>query len=332
MSRKANATELALRIGLLALIYVCFVLVLPNYATATGIAAFLDGSALTGLVALGVALTMIAGELDLSVGSMAALAGVLAIELIGEGWSLPLAVIAVVAAAALVGALQGLAIHLLRINSLIFTVGTLIGIRGVALIAGGETTQTLPIDRLAIADLLSQRFLFLSPLNVILMLSFVVVGLFASHVVWGREIYAIGGGRHEARAAGVPIVRPLVIAFACSAGFAALGGALLSVRSGGASPLAYDSVLLEAIAACLIGGVALKGGRGAFAGIFVGLLTLRLVISGISGLGAPFWAQNLAAGLLLIAVIAGETISRAIGQWREHRRARRSQPPMGALP
>ena len=91
-----------------------------------------------------------------------------------------------------------------------------------------------------------------------------------------------------------------------------VGGSLLAIRSGGATPLGYESVLLEAVAACLIGGIALQGGRGDFYGLFAGLLTLRLVISGISNFGAPFWVQNLAAGLLLILVIAAETLSRAI--------------------
>ena len=103
----------------------------------------------------------------------------------------------------------------------------------------------------------------------------------------------------ESRAAGVPQKRPVVIAFTASAGFAALAGGLISIRSGSASPLGFEAVLLETVAACLIGGVALDGGRGGFLGILIGLLTLRLVISGIASLGAPFWAQNLAAGLLL---------------------------------
>jgi ribose/xylose/arabinose/galactoside ABC-type transport system permease subunit len=77
--------------------------------------------------------------------------------------------------------------------------------------------------------------------------------------LWGREIYAFGGGRAESRAAGVPQRRPAVIAFA---GFAALAAGLISIRSGSASPLGFEAVLLEAVAACLIGGAALGGGRG----------------------------------------------------------------------
>jgi ribose/xylose/arabinose/galactoside ABC-type transport system permease subunit len=170
------------------------------------------------------------------------------------------------------------------------------------------------------SDSVSARWFVFSPLNMMLIVAYAGVGIFASRTLWGREIYAIGGGRNEARAAGVPVGRPLVIAFAFSAALAALGGGLLSVRSGGATPLGYESVLLEAVAACLIGGIALQGGSGDFFGVLTGLLTLRLVISGIANFGAPFWAQNLAAGLLFIFVIAVETLSRALWARRALRR------------
>ncbi len=309
-------TEALARAALVAILYLAFASQLPAYFTARGGAALLDGAVLTGLVAAGVGLTMIAGEMDLSVGSMAALAGVVTIELIGLGVGLVPALLIVVAAASVVGALQGYAIHRLGISSLIFTIGTLIGLRGVALIAANETTQTLAIEALSLSDDVSARWLVFSPLNVILFAVYLAIGFFASRTLWGREIYAIGGGRNEARAAGVPIGRPIVVAFAISAALAALGGGLLSVRSGGATPLGYEAVLLEAVAACLIGGIALQGGRGDFFGVLAGLFTLRLVISGLANFGAPFWAQNLAAGLLLIFVIAVETLSRALLQRR----------------
>jgi len=144
---------------------------------------------------------------------------------------------------------------------------------------------------------------------VTMLAAFALAGLFASRTLWGREIYAIGGGRAESRAAGVPQRRPLIVVFAASAAFAALAGGVISIRSGSASPLGFEAVLLEAVAACLIGGVALDGGKGGFLGILIGLFTLRLVISGIASLGAPFWAQNLAAGSLLIFVIVAEALS-----------------------
>jgi len=238
------------------------------------------------------------------VGSLAAVVGVLAINMIATGMSIAPAVLIAVAAAGVFGGLQGLLIAVTGINSLVFTIGTLIALRGFALIISNENSVTIPIPRLGETDWLAQRVLgVLSPLSIIMFAVFILVGLFLRYTVWGREIYAIGGGRSEARAAGVSIVRPMVIAFALSGTLAGLGGALSSVRLGSATPLGFDTLLLSAVTACLMGGIALEGGRGNVLGIFVGLLTLRFLVGGVASLGAPYWLQSLAIGALLILVI-----------------------------
>jgi ribose/xylose/arabinose/galactoside ABC-type transport system permease subunit len=190
------------------------------------------------------------------------------------------------------------------INSLVFTIGSLIGLRGLALIISNENTVTVPIDRLEEVDFISVRLLgILSPLSITMIAVFILVGLFLRYTIWGREIYAIGGGRAEARAAGISLMRPRVIAVALSGTLAGLGGALLSVRLGSATPLGFDTLLLSAATACLMGGIALDGGRGNVLGIFIGLLTLRFLVGGVAAYGAPYWLQSLAIGALLIVVI-----------------------------
>ena len=307
MNRRGTLAELGFRAAFMIGVYLVFARELPSYYSIGGIAALLDGAVLTGLVAAGIGTTMLAGEFDLSVGSMAATAGVIGIKIFGLG-VLP-AVLAATVAAGAFGALQGLLIGLLGINSLVFTIGTLIGLRGIALILANENTVTVPIERLSDIDVVSARVLgVFSPLSMLLLAVFVLVGLFLGFTRWGREIYAVGGGRNEARAAGVPVLRPLVIAFTLSGSLAGLGGALLSMRSGSASPLGFETVLLSAVTTCLIGGIALAGGRGNIVGIAIGLFTLRFFITGVASLGAPYWLQNLATGALLILVIAVQVL------------------------
>ncbi len=327
---KKPSGEFTARAVLALIVYVVLAALMPNFHSAIGIAALLDGAVMTGLVAVGLGLTMIAGELDMSVGSMAALASVGVVKLIGIGIGVIPALAIVVVGAAAFGVAQGLAITLLNINSLVFTVGTLIGLRGVALIAANETTPTLPLDMLSISDAVSNRTWIFSPLSAAMLIAFAVAGLFASRTIWGREIYAVGGGRTESRAAGVPQRRPIVLAFAASAGFAAFAGGLIAIRSGSASPLGFESVLLEAVAACLIGGVALDGGRGGFLGILIGVFTIRLVITGMASLGAPFWAQNLIVGLLLIVVIVAEAASASLARRRARTRRRTAEAYSGS--
>jgi ribose/xylose/arabinose/galactoside ABC-type transport system permease subunit len=286
----------------MAVIYLVFAMQLPNYHTSNGIAALLDGAVLIGIVSVGVGVTMIAGEFDLSVGSLAALTGVIALEITSIG-VLPALVVGVMFAAA-VGAIQGLLIGVLGINSLVFTIGTLIGLRGLAMVVAHEQTITMPIEQLPDVDILTQHFLgVFSPISVGMIVVFVAVGLFLKYTRWGREVYAIGGGRNEARAAGVPLLRPMMIAFTLSGALAGLGGALLSIRLGSATPLGFDSLLLSAATTCLMGGIALEGGIGNVIGIAIGLFTLRFLVTGMAALGAPYYVQNLAVGALLILVV-----------------------------
>jgi ribose transport system permease protein len=308
MNRSEMAMDLGVRAVFMVVIYLVFALQLPNYHTAAGVAALLDGAVLIGTVSVGVGISMLAGEFDLSVGSLAAVTGVIVIQIVGIG-VFPAMIVGVLFAAA-VGALQGSIIGLLGINSLVFTIGSLIGLRGIALVISHENSVTIPIDQLDDTDFFTERVLgVLSPLSIGLVVVFVLAGLFLRYTRWGREIYAIGGGRSEAKAAGVPLLRPMVIAFTCSGALAGLGGSVLSLRLGSATPLGFDTLLLSAATTCLMGGIALEGGRGNVIGIAIGLFTLRFLITGVASLGAPYYVQNLAAGVLLIFVVVTQLLA-----------------------
>jgi ribose/xylose/arabinose/galactoside ABC-type transport system permease subunit len=315
MNRRDTMIDLGIRAAFMLLVYLAFALQLPNYHTTTGIAALLDGAVLVGTVSVGVGISMLAGEFDLSVGSLAAVTGIIVIDIVGIG-VFPSMLVGVLFAAA-VGALQGLAIGLLGINSLVFTIGSLIGLRGVAMVISHENSVTMPIDQLDQIDFFTDRYLgIFSPLSLGMAFVFVAFGLFLRYTRWGREIYAIGGGRNEAKAAGVPLLRPMVVAFTCSGALAGLGGSVLSLRLGSATPLGFDTLLLSAATTCLMGGIALEGGRGNVIGIAIGLFTLRFLITGVASLGAPYYVQNLAAGALLILVIALQMTLRSLHRRR----------------
>lgn len=304
------------RVALMVVVYLIFAAQIPSYYSVPGMAALLDGAVLAGIIAIGVGLTMIAGEMDLSVGSMAAFAGILSIEFYEFGMIPAIAMVVVVCA--IMGAIQGYCIYRLNISSMVFTIGTLIALRGLTLVVSGEKTALIPFENIAETDILSAKLLVFSIPSIVLLVLFVGVDFFSRRMLWGREVYAIGGGRSEARAAGVSIRRPMVMIFAISAALAGLAGALLSIRTGSASPLGFEAVLLEAVTACLIGGIALSGGRGSILGILIGLFTIRFLVSGIAALGAPFWMQSLATGALLIFVIISEAVIRYVIRRRRH--------------
>jgi ribose transport system permease protein len=298
---KVNLLNLLPRAGLMLAVYAVFAATDANYRTVDNFFPVFEGFALVGLVALGLSVTMIAGELDLSVGSVAAVAGIIAVKQSGHGL-LPCVAIAVAAAAAF-GAAQGFTIARLRINSLVFTIGTLIALNGLSYVISNEESVLVDLDKLAISDSITKRIWIFSPFSLTTIAAFVVVGFFLTVTRYGREIFAIGGGRNEARAAGVSTVRPIVIAFTLSASLAGLAGALASLKSGAAQPGGYSTVLLAGVTAALVGGVSLYGGRGDVIGVAIGVLTLRFLISGISSRGAPFYVESLATGALLLSVL-----------------------------
>lgn len=298
------------RIALMLAVYLLFAAQIPSYYSTIGIAALIDSAVLAGIIAIGVGLTMIAGEMDLSVGSMAAFAGIMSIKFFAFGM-IPAFLMVILICAAL-GAIQGWCIYRLNINSMVFTIGTLIALRGLTLMISNEKTALIPFENVAATDILNTKFLIFTVPSVVLLLLVVAFDVFMRRTLWGREVFAIGGGRSEARAAGVSIRRPTILIFSASAALAGLAGALLSIKTGSASPLGFDAVLLEAVTACLIGGIALSGGRGSVPGILIGLFTIRFLVSGIAALGAPFWMQSLATGALLIFVIVAEASIRYV--------------------
>jgi ribose/xylose/arabinose/galactoside ABC-type transport system permease subunit len=225
---------------------------------------------------------------------------------IGPAW----AVILVVAIGAVYGCAQGLVISTLKVPSIVFTLGTLIAVGGVAFFVSGEEIVSLPVDKLSAANDVRQRIWWIfSPASIVMVTMFLIVGAFLGYARAGRELYAIGAAREESRAAGVPQTRPVVIAFALSGGLAAAAGSLASLRSGSAGPRAYDALLFSAVTAVLIGGVSLYGGRGRVVGIFAGVATLQFLLAALALKSAPFWAADLATGVVLLAFLIIELLN-----------------------
>ena len=207
---------------------------------------------------MGIAVIM--GEFDLSVGSMAALGGVLAIRFAAVGL-LPSILIATVPLCVL-GAIQGYIIYRLRISSLVFTIGTLTLVSGLAYLASGNVTIPLPPDRLGYANSISHPILtVLSPMALVAVVFSLGVWAMMSFTRTGREIYALGGGRSEALGGRCPArvsLRPRVRL--PPAGASGLAAPWPRCCLGGASPSNFGDLLLTAVTAALVGGIAVTGG------------------------------------------------------------------------
>jgi ribose/xylose/arabinose/galactoside ABC-type transport system permease subunit len=268
-----------------------------------------------GLVALGLGLSILVREFDLSVAGIVGLAGCLAVMTgVSNPW---LGLVLGVGAGIASGTLQGLIMTRLGLSSVGVTLGGLLTLQGLTYVLTENKTISYPNMAVAlglnapIANLLSVRSL--AALSV-----FILAALVMTYTHIGRDIIATGSDRRAARIAGLNTDRVIIGVFAASGASAALAGVLLSYSLGAASPIALADVLAPAAAAAIVGGVSVVGGRGSPMGIAAGVLTLCILRSGLSAIGVEPHVHDLVTGCILItiAVLDAPELIRRITAWR----------------
>jgi ribose/xylose/arabinose/galactoside ABC-type transport system permease subunit len=255
--------------------------------------------ATVGPIALGLGLTMIVREFDLSVGGMMSLAGCVAVL---TGVSDPtLGVVAAVLVGGIAGFCQGSIMVRLRLGSIGVTLGGLLTLGGIAYVVTGNLSIAYP--RMDIAMAVNQKVLgVLSLRSLVALAAFLIAAFFMARTRIGRDVYATGSDRRAALVAGVPVGWIVVAVFAVSGMLSALGGALLSYSLATASGVALTDALVPATAAAIIGGVSLTGGKGTPIGIVGGVLVLSLLRAGLNAIGTPPSVQDIVTGGVLLIV------------------------------
>jgi len=275
----------------------------PSFLSSVNILNLLRQISITGVVACGLTFVILSGEIDLSVGSVSALAGVTAAYLqVNQGFdTLPAASIALVLSL-VVGLCIGFIVTRARVHSFIVTLGFLSIARGFALII----SQGYPISGL------NSSFRFLGagrigfmPLPVVIF--FLIAGFVyfvLRNTAFGKHVYAIGGNEEAARLSGVNVEFCKVVVFGISGLLAGLSGLILAGRVNSGQPVASEGLELDAIAAVVIGGTSLSGGVGGVGGTIVGALLLGVIRNGLNLIGvSPFWQKVVMGFLIVIAVI-----------------------------
>ncbi len=281
-----------------------------------------------GLVALGLGLSLLVREFDLSVAGMVGLAGCIAVMTgVSHPW---LGALLGIGAGVMSGTLQGLIMTRLSLNSVGVTLGGLLTLQGITAVLTGNTTISYPNMAVAlglnapIAHLLSVR-------SAVAIAVFVLAALVMTWTHLGRDIIATGSDRRASRLAGSNTDRVIVGVFAISGASSALAGVLLSYSLSAASPVALADVLAPAAAAAIVGGVSVVGGRGSPMGIAAGVLTLCILRSGLSAIGVPPFVHDLVTGsiLLVIAILDAPDLARRVTAWRLDRAERRQHALAG---
>ena len=319
LTRKISGNpDLAFAFLLAIIVYGFFAATTELFPTVNTGFAIMERFAVLGLIGLALTLCIIAGEIDLSIGSNAALTAVIVVRLNDIIGTLPAVGVGLLVATT-IGLIQGFFIAYLKVRAIVLTVGTLMLLRGVALFAADE--KTVMLTQFEIPDFIQTKMLWLfSPASLLVLAVFVLVGLFIRYTKYGREIYAIGGSRKEATAAGVSVRRPMMIVFTISGFCAGLGGAIIGLRSGTAQALGLQYLLLAGTVAAFIGGVSILGGKGGVVGAAVGTLTVNFLNTGLVFSVTPVYQVQLYLGVLLLIVIMFQTFSRLYAN-RQRRRS-----------
>lgn len=300
---------------LLALVCVFFAFLSPHFLTAFNIGNVLTQSTFIGLLAIGMTLVILNGEIDLSVGATLALSAALAIGLQNSGWPTSAAIAAGLLAGTALGFINGAVVVASGMHSFVVTLGALIGIRGLVFVY--TKGNALLVEDFTYADLLE---VYVGPVSLTAIIFLGMLAVFQwllSASRHGREAYAVGDNPEAARDAGVKVGRHKIINFTISGFLAALCGILLSIRLGTAEPQAGRIWELWTIIAVVLGGTRLQGGVGSLWKTLGGVLVLAVLQNGLRLLNTPNHVELIVMGVILMIALG---IDRLMTLLRERER------------
>lgn len=295
-------------LGGFAAILVLFVLLLPEtFPTVGNWLNISQQVSMLAVVAFTMTIVMAMGDFDLSVGSMASLAGIVAALGFIAGWPVPLAVAAALAAGLAGGLLNGLLVAYGRILPFVATLGTLTIFSGAAFLASKGRTifgRDIPESFQGFARAgLPLGEVRLPALTLLALGVFVTVWLMLEHTAFGRRLYAIGGNAEAARLAGVPVRRLRLIAFGLTGLGAAAGGLMYAARVASANPTQGAGLMLDAIAAVFLGMSMSPCGVPRVGGTLVGVLILGVLDNGLTQLAVNSYVREVLVGAIILAAV-----------------------------
>ena len=281
----------------------------PNFLTATNLSNILINSAPLALAATGLTLVIICGDLDLSVGSTMALVSTSSALLMSNfGLSIYIAFGIGLLVGASVGFINGLLSVKVNIPSFIVTLAMMSVARGIALVlSDGSAVTNLPESVTKIA---SGRFLGLSLIIWIPIIIIPIIGFLLSRTILGLNIYSIGGNKEAAILAGVPESKTRIMALTLSGLMAGIAGVISTSRLGVGSPIIAEDLILDAIAAVVIGGTSLFGGIGKISGTIFGVLLIAIIKNGLVLLNVSPFYQRVAIGIVILIASVFDAMGR----------------------
>ncbi|MCX5577882.1 ABC transporter permease [Kaistia terrae] len=310
---KKFAQRLEVRMLLLALlIAVCLSLLSPYFLTKSNIFNLLDQSVVIGIVAVGMTFVILTGGIDLSVGSVAGLTGII-LGLSLQHVPIVPAIAIAVTAGGFIGLISGTLITVFGLAPFVVTLGVMAIGRSLAYIFSGQTAISNIPD--AMQNIVYTNFLGI-PSNVLfLLVLYAAAWGYLTYTKGGRTIYAVGSNKEAARAAGLNTTFYAILPYVLSGAFAAVAITFSISQLLSADPLMGNQMELDAIAAVVIGGASLYGGRGSMIGTLFGVFIMVMIRNGLNLMGvSPFWQGTAIGTIIILALLVERLVSSRISR------------------
>ncbi|RVA48319.1 ABC transporter permease [Mesorhizobium sp. M7A.F.Ca.US.001.01.1.1] len=286
---------------ILGLTLVISALLVPGYLSASTLGLGLDRAATIGLIAVGLTVLLISGQIDLSGGAVFALAGIVSVILQREIGILP-AAIAGILVGTLAGAINGMLVVGLKVNSLVLTLATMLIFRSLAhwITNSQPVTGTDIMLSLALAKIYLDVFTLRSVLFIALI---VLLHFWLTRTIPGRNVFAVGSTPAAAKESGIASDRIVFLGFVFAGTLAGLAGVLQSLVTNTGSPVFGSELTVAVIAAVVVGGTRLEGGKGSALGTLGGVLTIGSLTIAMEFQSVPAYVQQVVSGLILILLV-----------------------------
>lgn len=300
-----NLSDWIIYMGMLGIFIVFTVLcgvMGQKFLTLNNIMNIINQASINAVIAIGVSLVILTGGIDLSVGSIVGFIGIFAAMQLQKGMAIPIVILLSLLLGALVGLFNGLLISYGKVPAFITTLGSMQVVRGLAqTINGGQAVSGFPLE---IGAVMKTKFFNVIPIGVLYVFVFYfIMCMILNYTKFGRSIYALGGNPHAARLSGIKIKKLEVIVYVLSGVFAAFAGIMLLSRLLYADPSAGGSYEMNAIAAAVIGGISMSGGKGKLANTVVGAIILATLTNGLQIMNIPTYYQTVITGLVVIVAV-----------------------------
>jgi len=313
----------------LAALWVVFSFKAPYFFTVQNVINLFTIASTLSLIAAGLTIVLIAGEIDLSFAAMQAFAGsIAAVLIINHGIAWPLGMILAVAIGTLAGVISGVVTVVAQLQTFITTLAMLGIVQGTAyLLTNGEPVAGFPLGY----QVLGTKEVGPFPLAILIVAGiYVLLHILLNHTVFGMQIHAVGGNRAAAAAVGISWRKIVIGVLALSAFLASISGMIITARLGAGSGSYGADDLLPAVAGVIIGGTSLTGGVGTLVGTFGGIMIVVTINNGLVLLNVNQFWQQVVVGLIIMAAVVIDQVTRGyLASHSGERRRRRSLPLLG---